>query len=82
MKHQHTKKQLEKAAKKKKAELAKKLSNNKKKSSSGSSIVKKKPINYIHSGLEVSMGGWISNLPGKMKEIIEDKGISLRVIYV
>ena len=73
MKQPYTKKQLEKQAKKIKAALAKNQSNSK-----NSKVIneRKKIINYIHCGLEVSMEVWINELPEKMKEIIEDKGIT------
>jgi len=72
MKQPYTKKQLEKDAKKRKAALAKKQSNGK-----TPKVIneRKKIINYIHSGLEVTIGVWENELPEKMKEIIEDKGI-------
>jgi len=69
MKQPYTKNQL---AKKRKATLAKNQSNSK-----NTKVIneRKKITNYIHCGLEVNMGEWINELPEKMKEIIEDKGI-------
>ena len=73
MKQPYTKKQLEKQAKKIKAALAKNQSNSK-----NTKVIneRKQITNYIHCGLEVSMEVWINELPEKMKEIIEDKGIT------
>jgi len=73
MKQPYTKKQLEKQAKKRKATLAKNQSNSK-----NSKVIneRKKIINYIHCGLEVNMVEWVNELPEKIGEIIEDKGIT------